>query len=160
MPAVTREGSPGSDCKVSHKKDLLAESPACSVDRLSPSRRLTDETNAPVLASQIEISSPEERKLSPRGFMVYEDSDSDSVAENPARATSRLREGKENTIGKVCTSPLVLQRKLGRKGDRKPLAEVADDTPAETRSCVVDTATLRDTKAAGDLNRVALEILP
>jgi hypothetical protein len=92
--------------------------------------------------------------------MVYEDSDSDSVAEAPARATSRLRDGKENSIGKVCTSPLVLQRKLGQRGDRKPLAEVADDIPAETRSCVVDTATLREMKTAGELNRVARELLP
>jgi hypothetical protein len=144
---------------VSQKKDL-AESPVCSVDRLSPSRRLTDEANEPALASQLEIASPEERRLSPRGLLVYEDSDSDSVAKAPARATARLRDGKENSIGAVCTSPLVLQRKLGRKGDRKPLAEVLDDAPTETRSCVVDTAILRETKNAGDLNRVAREILP
>ena len=92
--------------------------------------------------------------------MVYEDSDSDSVSNAPARATDRLREGKENNIGTVCTSPLVLQRKLGQKGERKALVEVVDHTRAETRLCVVDTADRRDTKNAGDLNRVALEILP
>jgi hypothetical protein len=151
--------SPTARRALSPKKDL-AGSPVCSVDRLSPSRRLTDETTAPVLPTQLDIASPEERHLSPRGLMVYEDSDSDSVSKASARTTSRLRDGKENSIGAVCTSPLVLQRKLLRKGDRKPLAEVVDDTHAETRSCVMDTASLRDAKKTGELNRVALEILP
>jgi hypothetical protein len=163
MSGISRVESPDVGSKLSYKKDRLSESPVCSVDRLSPSRRKTDETNAPVLPSQLEISSPEERRGSPGKLMVYEDSDSDSVSNAPfqaIRATARLREGKENNIGTVCTSPLVLQRKLGGKGDRKPFGEVVDQTHGETRSCVVDTADLRDKKNAGDLNRVATEILP